>query len=142
MPAGRPPEYTEEIVTKARQYIDSCFDFIDDPETKVKSVKIPTIEGLAVALKIHRDTIYAWEKEKGKELFSDILAELRAKQANALINNGLAGNYNPTIAKVLLTKHGYREGTEHTGADGAPLKITFDSSFDDTPPKTEGSNTQ
>jgi hypothetical protein len=37
-----------------------------------------------------------------------------------LINNGLSGDYNPTIAKVLLSKHGYREevkqDTEHSGS--------------------------
>ena len=30
---------------------------------------------------------------------------------------GLQGSYNPTIAKVLLTKHGYREGTDITTND-------------------------
>lgn len=115
MPAGRPKEYSEEIVAKTRQYLDSCFDFSSDPETKIRAVNIPTIEGLAVWLKIHRDTIYAWEKEHPQ--FSDIIAELRSKQANALINNGLSGNYNPTIAKVLLTKHGYREGIDQTTND-------------------------
>lgn len=128
---GRPTEYKEDILVKAKEYIDSC----EDEETqKVKQsnnnkgyemyynkikVNLPTIEGLAVYLEISRDTIYDWEK-KYKE-FSDIIERLRAKQANALINNGLSGDYNATIAKVLLTKHGYREGIEQMGKDGKDL---------------------
>ncbi len=47
------------------------------------------------------------------------------------MNNGLSGDYNPTIAKVLLTKHGYREGIEATGKDGEKL-------FDDKEAKEKG----
>ena len=46
-----------------------------------------------------------------------------------LINKGLSGDHNPTIAKVLLTEHGYREGTELSGEGGKPLTITFDDAF-------------
>lgn len=122
---GRPTIYNEEILVKTQEYIDSCedvqFDYhkthgekSDSYEYKVK-VKLPTIEGLAFYLKVHRDTLYEWEKEH-KE-FSDMMGDLRAKQADTLINKGLSGEYNPTIAKVLLTKHGYREGIDQTTND-------------------------
>lgn len=79
-------------------------------------VKLPTIEGLAVYLGVHRDTIYEWSKLYPE--FSDILEELRATQADRLMNNGLSGDYNSTIAKVLLTKHGYNDKQElqHSGS--------------------------
>ena len=67
---------------------------------------------MALKLKLNKDTIYSWRKEH--EEFSDLIEDLLAKQANALVNKGLNGQYNPTIAKVLLTKHGYREGTDVT----------------------------
>ena len=38
-----------------------------------------------------------------------------------LANKGLAGMYNPTIAKVLLSKHGYREGHEYANPDGSNM---------------------
>lgn len=120
MPAGRPLEYNDEILTQAQEYLLSCEDkeiekgSEDRPTYSIK-VKLPTIEGLAVYLKVSRDTIYDWEK-KYKE-FSYILTQLRAEQADKLINNGLSGDYNPTIAKVLLTKHGYREGIDQTTND-------------------------
>jgi hypothetical protein len=126
---ARPTEYSQEIIIKSTAYIDSCEDELIDRisgqsesftkyEQKLK-VKIPTIEGLARYLKIHRDTVYEWEKQHPE--FSDILEDLRAKQADRLLNNGLSGDYNPTIAKVLLTKHGYTDKqeidqkTEHSG---------------------------
>lgn len=127
---ARPTDYNKDIVKKVKQYLE---DSVDDEiqqtigmsakgtelfKNKV-IVNIPTIEGLAVYLSVHRDTIYEWEKEY-KE-FSDILAKLRAKQATELINKGLSGDYNSTIAKVLLTKHGYRDSQEVTGKDGKDL---------------------
>lgn len=122
---GRPTDYSEEIVTKAQEYIDSCedeeYDYhktrgdkSDSYEYKVK-VKLPTIEGLAFFLRIDKTTIYEWEKKYPK--FSNVINDLRSKQANMLINKGLSGDYNPTIAKVLLTKHGYREGLDQTTND-------------------------
>jgi hypothetical protein len=60
---------------------------------------------------------------------------LRAKQADRLLNNGLAGTYNSTIAKVLLTKHGYREGIDATTNDkdigiSSDIKSKIDSSIE------------
>jgi ABC-type transport system substrate-binding protein len=130
---GRPTEYNKDILTKAKKYILESED--EEVQQLVGlsakgtelfknklNVKIPTIEGLALYLKINRDTIYDWE-EKYKP-FSDIIGELRAKQANALVSKGLSGDYNPTIAKVLLAKHGYRDGIEHMGKDGEKLELS------------------
>jgi len=134
MATGRPTDYSKEILIKTREYLDLCEDSIieyhktrgdkSDTYDRIVKVKLPSIEGLAFHLKINRDTIYEWCKVH-KE-FSDIIEELKAKQAEELINKGLSGDYNPTIAKVLLTKHGYREGTELTGADGEPLQIAVE----------------
>lgn len=117
---GRPTKYNEEILAKTREYIDNCEDTEADRDSDIKaSVNIPTIEGLAYEIKVNKDTIYEWRKIY--PIFSDLIQDLLAKQAKHLINKGLAGTYNPTIAKVLLTKHGYREGIEQTGADGKDL---------------------
>lgn len=115
MPAGRPPEYNEETLKKAQVYLDSCNDHslnIGTPEkpNMVHNVKIPTKGGLAKYLGINRDTIYDWSSKYPE--FSDIIEALGSEQEDRLINNSLAGTYNPTIAKVLLTKHGYNDKTE------------------------------
>lgn len=123
MPAGRPSEYSEEIIKKSNEYLESCQDEEVEQEKKegwttykIKA-KLPTLEGLANYLGISRETIYAWCKDKNKSEFSDVIEKLRTEQADRLINSGLSGDYNPTIAKVLLTKHGYREGIDQTTND-------------------------
>jgi hypothetical protein len=127
---GRPTDYSPEILTKAQEYLDSREDNIEvavsdsGRHTSVyREVKLPTIEGLAYHLKVSRDTIYEWEKHEDKKAFSDIISDLRAKQAERLINQGLSGNYNSTIAKLMLHKHGYSDKQEidHT-TKGEPIK--------------------
>lgn len=148
MSIGRPSEYSEKTLTLARKYIDSCVDTqekvtVEENEINgavkfkyIPKVKIPTIEGLALALHITRETIYDWE---GKfDEFSDIVKELRHKQAEVLISGGLSGQYNPLIAKVLLTKHGYREGTEVSGTEGGPVKL--DTGMDEVLKKVYGTD--
>ena len=105
---ARPTEYTEDIVEKAREYV---LQFIHE-DTRPDDEVIPSIEGLAIHLDKHRDTLYAWEKEEGKEQFSDIMSTLRNIQAKVLLNGSLQNKLNPNISKALLSKHGYSEKTE------------------------------
>ena len=51
MDRGRPTKYTEEIQEKADRYVYE-HDKFDDP--------VPSMEGLAFALGIHRSTLYDW----------------------------------------------------------------------------------
>ena len=130
--SGRPLKYSETYIKKTKDYIDSCEDEIvqvisgeSEKFTAFKEkvrVKIPTIEGLSLYLKIHKDTIYDWEKKY--KPFSDVINILRAKQVDNLINKGLSGDYNPIIAKVLLSKQGYSEKTE-TNITTQDVDFTF-----------------
>jgi DNA-binding transcriptional regulator YiaG len=119
---GRPTEYGPELLKKAQEYLANCKDETaqivkqansekgyEMYENKLK-VKLPSIEGLARFLNVSRSTLYEWEKEYPE--FSDILEAIKAEQAERLINNGLSGDYNSTIAKLILTKHGYSDKTE------------------------------
>lgn len=116
---GRPTKLNSTILVKAKEYLKQAEDDYealgDKKLTIVWHVKLPTIEGLANHLEIHKDTIYEWEKldsELGQQ-FSDLVTRVRNIQAERLINNGLAGNYNPMIARLLLSsKHGYVEKQE------------------------------
>ena len=111
---GRPSKLTPELIEKAFDYIfvadqgepfGICAGYTTDGSV------IPTIEGLALFLNISRETIYVWEKEN--DGFSDIVGNLRNQQASMLLNGGLSGKYNPTIAKLILSgKHGYIEKRE------------------------------
>jgi hypothetical protein len=126
---GRPTKYNDSILKKTREYIDSCEDEEQefhktrgeksDSYERFLKVKLPTIEGLALFLKIDKDTIKEWRKIHQE--FSTLIEELLDKQAKVLLEKGLSGEYNPTIAKVLLTKHGYREGVDAT-TDGKAIE--------------------
>lgn len=129
--AGRPTEYNDQILVRARDYLRQCEDTDREVDEEMEAqphggslkrnresklnVKIPTKGGLARYLGVHRDTLYEWSKVHSE--FSDVMDELGAEQEDRLINKGLSGDYNPTIAKVLLTKHGYREGIDQTTND-------------------------
>ena len=121
---SRTSEFGEDILNKTREYIDKCVDeWYTQVKTKGKDsttvdnklkVRLPSIEGLAFYLCIARVTVYDWEKRYPE--FAALVDQIRNIQADRLINNGLSGDYNSTIAKVILTKHGYvdKTETEHT----------------------------
>lgn len=101
---GAPTKLTDELITSAQEYLNECETFA--------STMLPTIEGLALSLNVNRDTVYAWETDNINQQFSDIIKRLRSAQAQKLIQNSLQGRYNPMIAKLLLSKHGYVEKQE------------------------------
>jgi hypothetical protein len=107
MTLGRPPEYNEDIVNKAKEY------FANLPQDEV----IHSKEGLALYLGISRDTIYDWCRQEDKEDFSYIVEQIFAKQGKTLVNKGLSGGFIPSVVKVMLSKHQYREGIDHTTND-------------------------
>jgi hypothetical protein len=132
MSAGRPIEYSETILEQAQEYLDSCedeeYDWTKTSGDKSTSyehritVKLPSIEGLARHLKVARSTIYEWESKYPE--FSDILEDIRAEQAQRLIEKGLSGDYNSTISKLILTKHGYSDKSEtDVTSGGKPIPI-------------------
>lgn len=115
--AGRPTSYNNEILDKVKDYRDNWKDIY--PEDV-----IPTIEGLSLHINIARSTIYDWisqeDREELKE-FSDIVASILATQGKTLVNKGLTNEFNSSITKAIISKHGYREGTEVTGLGGKDL---------------------
>lgn len=113
---GRPLEYGPEMIEKAKKYLEECQDSVKNGKIEVK---FPNKGGMAIYLGVNRDTLFDWA-EKYPE-FSDIMKELMAKQEEKLLNGGLSGNYNSTIAKLILSKHGYRDAQEITGKDGKDL---------------------
>lgn len=114
MAGGRPTTYSKTKLRLANEYIDdyaSCGDVA------------PTCAGLACELKVAERTLYGWG-EKHPE-FMQTLKRLQAKQKRVLENQGLNGNFNPTIAKLMLANHGYTEKTqtELVGDDERPLSV-------------------
>lgn len=128
MTAGRPTTYKEEYNQKVDDYLalnqDEEIEVVsmrndekgyEKFDTKLK-VRLPTIEGFALFINTPKRTIYEW-KDKFEE-FSHSLDKIVTEQQNRLINMGLSGQYNPTIAKLILSaNHGMRERTDITSDD-------------------------
>jgi len=134
MKRGRPTSYKEEYCNEVQNYLDLCIDVesefhktrgkrSDSYERKL-TVKLPTIEGFALHLKVNKTSLYEWDKKYPK--FSNSLDLIKTEQRNRLLNKGLSGDYNSTIAKLILSSnHGMSEKViqELSGKDGGAIEI-------------------
>jgi len=102
---GRPTRQTPKVIKAAREYLGNYEKFGD---------VIPSIAGLAVAIKVHRSMLYAWAKHDTSP-FQDILADILDKQEQVLWTKGLSGEFNSNLVKLALGKHGYHDKQEVTG---------------------------
>ena len=99
MKAGRKPLHSEEMETAAREYLADCPD------------AVPTITGLALHLGVGRATLNAWVAADRGDM-QEIAEKVAMLQERKLICNGLMGDFNPAITKMMLTKHGYSDKME------------------------------
>ena len=108
-PVGPPTKWNKQIIAKARQYLDNYEDY---------GKNIPTVARLSQVLGISKDRIYVWAKQKDKKELKDILSQLKVIQEAVLLENGLSSEFNPTITKLLLTKHGYHDNPQGNQGNG------------------------
>jgi len=118
---GRPTKYKEEFCDKVIDYLEGCQDEIDNyvkssgdkGETyqRVVKVSLPTIEGFSSFLDVSVDSLERWGDKYPK--FCGALNEIRREQKKRLLDKGLSGDYNPMIAKLILSSnHGMNEKKE------------------------------
>lgn len=114
---ARPTLYTKKLVEEAWKYVNGGWQEAGDP--------VPSVAGLACEIGVRRETCHAWAKDENKE-FSNILAEIAAIQERSLLRGGLHGDFNPSITKMMMTKHGYSDRVEqdHTSSDGSMRPTT------------------
>lgn len=122
---GRPTEYKEEFIERVDKYLeenqDSYNEFVKQKNEEKGyeifdrglTVKLPTIEGFALFIGVNKTTLYEWEKKNID--FSNALEKIRTEQQERLINSGLSKEYNPTIAKLILSSN--HNMVEKTQAD-------------------------
>jgi hypothetical protein len=114
-PVGRPTKYKEEFIDKADEYLMENQDSIEvDSDIKVQ---LPTIEGFAGYIDINKDTLYEWGVKYPK--FSDALDKIRREQLKRLVNEGLSGRYNSTIAKLMLANNHGMSDKQDTDVKGS-----------------------
>ena len=107
---ARPSKYNDKILEKAEDYIKNYIKYGDE---------IPMIDGLALELGIHRDTVNDWEKKYPE--FSDIVRTLMTHQGRKLMNGSLSGEFRERTATLALSSnHGLvaKTETDITSSDG------------------------
>lgn len=98
----RPTKLTDELAQKAKKYAKDGYLTVDEV--------IPTIAGLAIYLGVSRSTLYEYKKQDSE--FSDTLEMILQNQERLLINRSLTGDFNATIAKLMLANHDYSDKQE------------------------------
>ena len=112
---GRPSKYTPEVLMKAKEYVENYENYGDT---------IPSIAGLCQEIDLSRETVHAWAKDKNKKQFSDIIKALSFAQERKLLNGGLTSQLNPTITKLVLSKHGYHDNPQgNQGNSGITVQV-------------------
>jgi hypothetical protein len=120
---GRKTEFTENRIDQAKEYLAGCIPEIENYEKTVgeKSTSfqrivhpnLPKMCGLAVYMKVNKDTLYSWAKVDSR--FADVLDDIMEEQEHRLLEGGLSGDYNPLISKLILSaRHEYREKSDVT----------------------------
>lgn len=99
---GRPTNCTEEVIALAWGYIDKFSEY---------GHAVPSVVGLCSVINRSRASVYLWAKDDTGG-FSDILAKINEAQELVTFNKSLTGEYNATIAKLLLGKHGYHDKSD------------------------------
>ena len=105
MTRGRPSEYNPEYIAKVDEYLAKHSDIVEAGRLKVQ---LPTVEEFALFIGKSVKTLYNWAAQH--EDFLQALNKIVVQQKQRLINKGLSGDYNPTIAKLILSSnHGMSE---------------------------------
>jgi hypothetical protein len=113
IPLGRPRiEVTPEMLEAGRQYLLEGFE-------QQKEV-VPTHAGLGCWLGISKTMVYELQARDAD--FMNLCSDIKTKQETMLVSGGLRGDHNPTICKLVLSKHGYSETLTHAGDPENPIQ--------------------
>lgn len=111
---GRPSKYDVSFIDAVDKYLEENQDeerqvlkyesakWTTWYDTKLV-VKLPTLEWFARYIGIAKSTLQEREKEHSE--FSVALDKIREEQRQRLLNNWLSGDYNSTIAKLVLSSN-------------------------------------
>ncbi len=107
---GSPSKYNGDYIRElGQEYLETWMQ---------TGAKVPSKQGFALFLASKQvcnpSTFYKWMNEDKPEL-SEITTAISMFQHEGLITNGLSGRFNPTITKLMLSKHGYSENNDQSG---------------------------
>lgn len=103
---GRPSKYRPGGYQLACAYEKTCIDVFDANGALIRAV-LPSVEGFARYLGVHRDTLYSWAKYN--EEYRSALLYIKSEQKDRLLDGGLGGLYQASIVGLMLrSNHGMR----------------------------------
>ena len=117
----RDTSYTTDVIDQAKDYVENFKDY---------GHAMPSVVGFCKVIGRSRSTLYNWADPTMypdiAEEFGDSLEMIKEVQELVLFNHGLKGDYNSTIVKLALAKHGYHDKQDNTlsGPNGDPVEIT------------------
>lgn len=101
--AGRPTKYRPDARLLTDLYLQSRKDVFDIVDRKWH-VRLPSIRGFALYLRVHRDTLYRWAKIHPD--YAQALEEISSVQFERLLCGGLAGRYDARLTvRLLMSNH-------------------------------------
>lgn len=104
--AHRPKKYASP--EEMQKVIDGYFKECEDKKDPL------TIEGLSLALDIHRRTLLTYEKDETHADFHHTVKRAKAVIQADFVKRALTGDYNPTISIFLLKNNfGYEDRMQH-----------------------------
>ncbi len=109
-----PSKYSPAMFEKAKNYVVNS-------EWQTRGRKVPSIADLANYLGISNKTLYNWRDDPKKPEVLHISDQVLQIQEIVLQDGGLSGDFNSTIAKLMLGKHGYADKVEqdNKSSDGS-----------------------
>lgn len=130
--AGRPTDFGEHMPGLVKEYLETY------------TTQIPTKAGLSIHLGVCKATVEKWLKldqsDENVSQFVGLVNDLMSMQEIKLIDNGLLGDYQASMAKLLLTKHGYsdKQSQEVSGPGGGPVELdqNWQVEFVNAPPES------
>lgn len=140
LPPWRPPQYSPEMIGKVLEYLKTCENRYETYLARVSAkgtevmereviVNLPTKPGLAMFLDTTETSIDNWAAEH--EDFLGALQLIYTKQKHMLMNSGLSGLYNSTIAKLILSSnHGMADRSENVNRNVLPTEEELGTAMD------------
>ncbi len=119
-------KYSPEMQKKAQYYLENY---------EKLGRQVPSALSLCRYLEVAEKTLYEWVKKEENEAFRKTLGQIQAEQAQVLIDKGLNGDFNATIAKLMLANHGYHDKKDvnvresHNGGDEEAEEILKEIGF-------------
>lgn len=120
MTAGRPTTYSQDMLQRAKKYVEG--GYLEQGDA------IPSVVGVARYLGVATSTVHLWGEAHPE--FSDTLSECKDEQHRITLSNALTGKFNATISKLVLHNHGYseRQDVALTSPDGSMTPRGLDAS--------------